>query len=125
MLTMMALQFLYQSPKIRRYLMKPSLLWKILCAIALTISVLLALLIPRSIAFTSPQPASGIEALHHHPVSTRNAEAQLNFDRGLTLVYALNHQEAVRAFQRAAELDPQLAKECSMISGYLKTVELK
>jgi len=114
--------------------MKPSLLWKILCAIALTISVLLALLIPRSIAkrcceaqiaFTSPQSASGLEALHHHPVSTRNAEAQLNFDRGLTLVYALNHQEAVRAFQRAAELDPQLAKECSMISGYLKTVELK
>lgn len=89
--------------------MKPSLLWKILYAIVLTIPLLLALLIPNLIAFTSVQPTSGLEALHHHPVSTRNAEAQLNFDRGLTLVYALNHQEAVRAFQRAAELDPQLA----------------
>ncbi len=98
--------------------MKHSLLGKILCVIILTIPLGLALLIPSAIAkrcceaqiaFASVQPASGLEALHHHPVSTRNAEAQLNFDRGLTLVYAFNHQEAVRAFQRAAELDPQLA----------------
>ena len=45
----------------------------------------------------------------HHPVSTKNAEAQEFFDQGLRLVYAFNHEEAVRAFRHAAELDPQLA----------------
>ena len=43
----------------------------------------------------------------HHPVSTTNTEAQQFFDQGLRLVYAFNHEEAARAFQRAAELDPQ------------------
>src|SRR5947209_14020979 len=42
----------------------------------------------------------------HHPVSTRSPEAQRFFDQGLRLVYAFNHEEAVRSFQRAAELDP-------------------
>jgi tetratricopeptide (TPR) repeat protein len=57
------------------------------------------------------KPASLIEGLgeHHHPVSTANAEAQRFFDQGLTLVYAFNHQEAIRSFKRAAELDPNLA----------------
>ena len=45
----------------------------------------------------------------HHPVSTTNAEAQQFFDQGLRLVYAFNHEEAARSFQRAAELDPKLA----------------
>src|SRR5688572_27316427 len=46
---------------------------------------------------------------HHHPVSTTNAEAQKFFDQGLTFVYAFNHDEAIKSFQRAADLDPQLA----------------
>ncbi len=46
---------------------------------------------------------------HHHAVSTSNAEAQRFFDQGLTLIYAFNHEEAIRSFKRAAELDPQLA----------------
>ncbi len=45
----------------------------------------------------------------HHPVSTRNAEAQRFFNQGLALVYAFNHEEAARSFRRSAELDPQLA----------------
>ena len=44
----------------------------------------------------------------HHPVSTKNTEAQKFFDQGLRLVYAFNHEEAARSFRRAAELDPQL-----------------
>src|SRR5687768_8274840 len=44
-----------------------------------------------------------------HPVSTNNPEAQKFFDQGLALVYGFNHEEAVRSFKRAAELDPQLA----------------
>jgi len=45
----------------------------------------------------------------HHPVSTKNAQAQAFFDQGLRLIYAFNHDEAARSFQRAAELDPKLA----------------
>jgi tetratricopeptide (TPR) repeat protein len=45
----------------------------------------------------------------HHPVSTKNAEAQAFFDQGLRLLYAFNHDEAKRSFQRAADIDPELA----------------
>jgi tetratricopeptide (TPR) repeat protein len=45
----------------------------------------------------------------HHPVSTKNAQAQAFFDQGLRQIYAFNHDEAMRSFQRAAELDPKLA----------------
>ena len=45
----------------------------------------------------------------HHPVSTKNAPAQAFFDQGLRLIYAFNHNEAMRSFRRAAELDPKLA----------------
>lgn len=51
---------------------------------------------------------AGLGAISH-PVSTKNPMAQKFFDQGLALVYAFNHEEAVRAFQRAAELDPQMA----------------
>jgi tetratricopeptide (TPR) repeat protein len=57
------------------------------------------------------RPAYLMEGLSslHHPVSTKNAEAQQFFDQGLRLVYAFNHDEAARSFHRAAELDPNLA----------------
>ena len=42
----------------------------------------------------------------HHEISTKSEEAQKFFDQGLTFVYAFNHDEAVRSFRRAAELDP-------------------
>jgi tetratricopeptide (TPR) repeat protein len=45
----------------------------------------------------------------HHPVSTKNPQAQQFFDQGLRLIYAFNHDEAQRSFQRAADLDPKLA----------------
>jgi tetratricopeptide (TPR) repeat protein len=45
----------------------------------------------------------------HHPVSASNPEAQKFFDQGLRLIYAFNHDEAARSFQRAADLDPKLA----------------
>ena len=44
-----------------------------------------------------------------HPVSTKVAEAQQYFDQGLALCWAFNHDEAIRAFRHAAELDPTLA----------------
>ena len=45
----------------------------------------------------------------HHPVSTKNPEAQQFFDQGLRLIYAFNHDESSRSFHHAAELDPKLA----------------
>ena len=45
----------------------------------------------------------------HHKVTTRNAEAQAFFDQGLAQIYGFNHDEAVRSFQRAADLDPGMA----------------
>ena len=45
----------------------------------------------------------------HHPVSTKNADAQDFFDQGLRLIYAFNHDEAARSFRRAADLHPKLA----------------
>ena len=44
----------------------------------------------------------------YHPVSTKNAEAQKFFNQGLAFIYGFNHEEAVRSFKRAAELDPKL-----------------
>ncbi|HEY7535048.1 MAG TPA: hypothetical protein VH878_03800 [Thermodesulfobacteriota bacterium] len=60
---------------------------------------------------TNSKPAVLISGLgeHHHPVSTKNLEAQRFFDQGLILIYAFNHDEAVRSFKRATELDPNLA----------------
>src|SRR5947208_1632389 len=51
---------------------------------------------------------SGLGSLSH-PVSTKNRQAQAFFDQGLKLCYAFNHEGAIAAFKRAAELDPQLA----------------
>src|SRR5215470_7977655 len=58
---------------------------------------------------TPARPAELMPGLehHHHPIATANPEAQRFFDQGLTLVYGFNHDEAVRYFRRAAELDPK------------------
>jgi tetratricopeptide (TPR) repeat protein len=59
-------------------------------------------------------PASDVRLLEglgefHLPVKTSAPEAQRFFDQGLILVYGFNHDEAARAFRRAAELDPKMA----------------
>jgi len=45
----------------------------------------------------------------HHPVSTRNLNAQRSFDQGLALIYALDYIGAADSFRRAATLDPHMA----------------
>ena len=62
-------------------------------------------------AHSQPKPATLMTGVGnaHHPVSTSSPEAQKFFDQGLRLIYAFNHDEAARSFQRAAELDPKLA----------------
>jgi len=51
---------------------------------------------------------SGLGPLHHR-VSTRNRGAQAYFDQGMRLVFAFNHEAAIKSFERAFELDPDLA----------------
>ena len=46
---------------------------------------------------------------HRHPISTEDPAAQAYFDQGLVLVYGFNHAQAIRAFEAAAELDPECA----------------
>jgi tetratricopeptide (TPR) repeat protein len=57
------------------------------------------------------KPATLVSGIgeQHHPVATKNAEAQQFFDQGLRYIYAFNHDEAARSFERAADLDPELA----------------
>ena len=46
---------------------------------------------------------------HSRPVATSKPEAQQYFDQGLNFMFAFNHDEAIRAFRRATELDPECA----------------
>lgn len=64
---------------------------------------------PQQMDMKSAPPAKLMQGMGslHHPIATQNAEAQKFFDQGLTLIYAFNHAEAARSFQRAAELDPK------------------
>jgi tetratricopeptide (TPR) repeat protein len=67
---------------------------------------------PTTAPSASPAPSatpSGPMTQAHFTVSTTVADAQTAFDHGLTLLYAFNQQEARRAFERAATLDPKLA----------------
>ncbi len=81
------------------------------------LTLALALLLPPSMMAQHQHPSDGMKpaALEtglgdvHLPVSTANQEAQRFFDQGLAFIYAFNHEEAVRSFKRAAELDPKLA----------------
>jgi len=46
---------------------------------------------------------------HVRKITTADAVAQRYFDQGLNLLYAFNHDEAIRSFQEAARLDPSCA----------------
>ena len=59
----------------------------------------------------APEPATLVTGLGdiNHPVTTNNPEAQKFFNQGLSYIYAFNHEEAVRSFKQALQLDPQMA----------------
>ena len=79
----------------------------------LAASLLLALLAatdPASAAPMAPAPTPTAAYTYvSHPVSTDNAAAQAQFERGLTLVFAYQRSEAEQAFRLAARLDPTMA----------------
>jgi hypothetical protein len=59
-------------------------------------------------ALRTDRPVESLSNLHH-AVTTRSAEAQGHFNDGLTLIYAFNHDEAVRSFEKALKADANLA----------------
>lgn len=46
---------------------------------------------------------------YSRPVTTKSAEAQVWFDRGLNWLFGFNHAEAIKCFAKAAEHDPECA----------------
>jgi tetratricopeptide (TPR) repeat protein len=46
---------------------------------------------------------------HTRKITTTSPQAQRYFDQGLAFVYGFNHDEAIRSFAQAAEIDPQCA----------------
>src|SRR5262245_28399124 len=78
------------------------------------ILVLFALLAASACSRTQ-QPAAPKAPLYdnlgnlHHEITTSSPEAQRYFDQGLTLSYAFNHAEAIRAFKQALAIDPDCA----------------
>jgi tetratricopeptide (TPR) repeat protein len=66
---------------------------------------------PAAAGATPPQPAqlfTGLDA-HTRVVSTKNAQAQNWFNQALIWTFSFNHDEAIRSYQKAAEVDPNLA----------------
>jgi len=57
----------------------------------------------------APEPLFDNLGTWHHRITTKVPQAQRYFDQGLRLIYAFNHEEAVRSFQEAARLDPDAA----------------
>ncbi|HJQ99749.1 MAG TPA: hypothetical protein VJ826_15650 [Candidatus Polarisedimenticolaceae bacterium] len=65
----------------------------------------------------SPAPAAEAAGVPHYQglgdhtrkVTTASPEAQQYFDQGMAFLFAFNHDEAIRSFKRATELDPACA----------------
>jgi tetratricopeptide (TPR) repeat protein len=59
----------------------------------------------------APKPVTLLSGLgtHRHPIATSSPEAQKYFDQGMVMLFGFNHEEAYRAFEKAAQLDPTAA----------------
>jgi tetratricopeptide (TPR) repeat protein len=60
----------------------------------------------KEAAVKTPDLALTAVGRQHHAIHTSNQEAQQYFDQGITFIYGFNHEEAARAFEQAAKLDP-------------------
>ncbi len=75
----------------------------------LLLALLLAVVGCSSTPLEGDPPPGEDLGRHHRAITTTSPEAQRAFDRGLVLVYAFDHAEAVHAFQAAARHDPDCA----------------
>src|SRR5450756_1905739 len=56
-----------------------------------------------------PVPLVAVLGNSHHAIRTASPETQKYFDQGMDYIFAFNHDEARRSFQKASELDPNAA----------------
>lgn len=81
-------------------------IFRLLAVLAIALQALAGCARSRDPRANEPQLFEGM-GTHTRPIRSSSPEAQRFFDQGLTWAYAFNHDEAIRSFQRAAELDPQ------------------
>jgi hypothetical protein len=63
---------------------------------------------PATTAAREPRLFSGLGRIHH-PIATKNEQAQRYFDQGLAFAFGFNHDAAIDSFREAARLDPDCA----------------
>jgi tetratricopeptide (TPR) repeat protein len=69
----------------------------------------LALTVAGVHVFAANEPLYDGLGSYSRKVTTNSAEAQRYFDQGLGFLHGFNHRAAIRAFQQAAEFDPECA----------------
>ena len=75
----------------------------------LQIVIWLALTVAGFHVLAAKEPLYDGLGSYSRKVTTDSTEAQRYFDQGLGFLYGFNHRAAIRAFQQAAELDPECA----------------
>src|SRR5207247_4545251 len=75
----------------------------------LHIGIWLALTVAGFHVLAAKEPLYEGLGSYSRKVTTNAAEAQRYFDQGLAFLHGFNHRAAIRAFQQAAELDPECA----------------
>jgi tetratricopeptide (TPR) repeat protein len=75
----------------------------------LQIVIWLALTVADFHALAAKEPLYDGLGSYSRKITTKSAEAQRYFDQGLGFLQGFNHRAAIRAFQQAAELDPECA----------------
>jgi tetratricopeptide (TPR) repeat protein len=83
---------------------------KLTFAVLVLSSPLLAQM-PGSMAHGDHRPVPLVQGIgnSNHAIQTTSPEAQKYFNQGLDYIWAFNHDEARRSFQKASELDPSAA----------------
>jgi tetratricopeptide (TPR) repeat protein len=84
-----------------------------LIALSAAVAIVASYVLAEPTTIESPSKSTVLQYTglgeHRRLVATSSPEAQKYFDQGLAFMYAYNHDEAIRAFLRAAELDPDCA----------------
>jgi tetratricopeptide (TPR) repeat protein len=73
------------------------------------IGVCSAVVLAMSDLLAAKEPLYDGLGSYSRKVTTDSSESQRYFDQGLAFLYGFNHRAAIRAFEQAAEIDPQCA----------------
>ena len=84
--------------------------WGVVCAVGLLLAVVTHSVSAAdegmgSQASDGPSLYPGFRG-YAREVTTESPEAQRWFDQGIQLLYGFNHDEAIRSFEKAAQIDP-------------------